>query len=443
MTQVTISAATPVKNSSQLHDTSLHSAQRKPRLSDRFARNTVFRSLDNLRDGRLTVLSQAGLRAFGDHREGDLQCTITVRDETFFRRVMWGGSLGAAEAYLDGLWDCDDLTNLIRLFARNMETSSDVGGRFTWLKDLAARSYHALQANTKTGSRRNVHEHYDLGNDFFSLFLDETMMYSSAIFERDNMTLAEASTAKLDRICRKLQLEPDDHLLEIGTGWGGLALHVAKNYGCKVTTTTISQEQFEFARQRITEAGLSDRVRLLLEDYRDLKGQYDRLVSIEMIEAVGSKYFDTYFRKCGELLKPTGMMLLQGITIPEQRYGQYLKSCDFIQRYIFPGGCLPSIHAIGDSVARETDMRFLHLEDFAGHYAQTLREWRNRFLNQLDRVREMGFSERFIRMWDYYFCYCEGAFLERATGVVQLLLGKPGCQSDVTVDQVGVAGKGE
>jgi cyclopropane-fatty-acyl-phospholipid synthase len=285
--------------------------------------------------------------------------------------------------------------------------------------------FHWVNRNTHEGARRNIAAHYDLGNDFFSLWLDESMMYSSAIFERPDMSLHEAQQARLEHICQKLQLRPDDHVVEIGTGWGGFAMHAARNYGCRVTTTTISAEQYELAWQRVVDAGLHDRITLLLDDFRDLEGKYDKLVSIEMIEAIGHDLFVPYFRKCSELLKPDGAMLIQAITIADQQYEEYRKSVDFIQRYIFPGGHLPSLGVMTDAAARHTDMRLLGLEDIGLHYATTLNRWRENFIAQLDQVRRMGYPEPFIRMWEYYLCYCEGAFLERAISDVQVVFTKP------------------
>jgi cyclopropane-fatty-acyl-phospholipid synthase len=287
---------------------------------------------------------------------------------------------------------------------------------------------HWLNRNSPDGSRRNIAAHYDLGNDLFALFLDDTMAYSCGVFEREDATLHEAQVAKFERACRRLRLSPSDHLLEIGTGWGGLALHAASRYGCRVTTTTISREQHDWARERIRAAGLSDRVTLLLDDYRDLRGRYDKLVSIEMIEAVGHQFLDTYTAQCSRLLEPHGAMLLQAITIRDQLYAEALESVDFIQRYIFPGSFIPSVTAIADSVRRATDMKVFHLEDIGPHYATTLRRWRERFFERIDDVRRLGYSEQFVRMWDFYLCYCEGGFLERQLGDVQMLLTKPRCR---------------
>lgn len=423
MTEVLIceSGASPIPRA---NDPSI--VVRKPSLS----RRLVTGQLAKLRHGCVRFVDGQTTEIFGD-ANSRLQSTVTVNDAGVYQRMLTGGSLGAAESYLDGDWDCDNLTNLVRVFARNLDLSDQHDrGPLAFFSRLTAKALHWFNRNTKAGSRRNIEAHYDLGNDFFKLFLDETMMYSSAIFEDPSMTLAQASTAKLDRICRKLQLSPSDHVIEIGTGWGGFAHHAAANYGCRVTTTTISKQQHAWAIDRINAAGLEDRVELLLEDYRDLTGRYDKLVSIEMIEAVGAKFHDTYFKKCESLLKSDGVMALQGIVMPEQRYDSYLKSVDFIQKYIFPGGSLPSVAAIGQSVAKTTDMRVLHVEDIAPHYAQTLREWRRRFFERIDDVRAQGYPERFIRMWDYYFCYCEAAFEERVVGTVQMLLAKQGSRLD-------------
>lgn len=360
----------------------------------------------------------------------DLECELEVHHPRFFFRALKGGSLGIAESYLDEDWTCPDLTALFRILLRNRSLSDRMGSGWARLLQFPSRLLHRLRSNTRAGSRKNIHEHYDLGNDFFSLMLDETWMYSSGIFLTERSSLYDASVEKIDRVCRKLDLRPEDQLLEIGTGWGGLAEHAARNYGCRITTTTISQEQYQFAKQRIQQAGLSDRVEILLTDYRDLKGEYDKLVSIEMIEAVGDEFLGEYFKQCSRLLKENGTMLLQGILMSEQDHAQYVRSVDFIQKYIFPGGCLPSVRSIADAVADHSDLRWAHLEDFGIHYAQTLREWKSRFESRLDEVRSLGYPERFIRMWRYYLCYCEAAFQERYIGVGQFQFDKPGHRRD-------------
>jgi cyclopropane-fatty-acyl-phospholipid synthase len=381
-------------------------------------RQTVCDRFNRLSGGQIDLKDGPFHHRLGESDAANLRAVITVHNQRAYRLASLGGSLGAAESYLDGDWDCDDLTALLRIFARNLVPRTSLDGQLPAITRQLARLQHWLARNSRIGSRKNIGMHYDLGDDFFRLFLDENMMYSSAIFDDDDMSLEEAQSFRLDRICQELDLRPSDRVLEIGTGWGGFAIHAARNFGCQVTTTTISRNQYETSKTRFKQAGVADRITLLCEDYRDLQGSYDKLVSIEMVEAVGAAYLDTYFRKCGELLKPGGRMLLQAIVIPEQRYDHYLRSVDFIQRYVFPGGCLPSFTAMQQSIGRVTDLKLTEVRDFALHYARTLREWRMRFQERLGEVRRMGYSERFIRMWQYYLCYCEAAFEERAIGVV-------------------------
>jgi cyclopropane-fatty-acyl-phospholipid synthase len=314
--------------------------------------------------------------------------------------------------------------SVVRILVRNAEALSGLEGGAALLSRPFLRLYHALRRNTEKGSRRNIRDHYDLGNDFYELFLDPSMAYSCGIFERPDSTLEEASLAKFDRACTKLDLRPGDHLLEIGCGWGGLAIHAARHYGCRVTGVTISESQFEYARRRVRDAGLSDRVEILLSDYRRIGGAFDKLVSVEMIEAVGHQYLDGFFRKCASLLKPDGAMLLQAITVPDRFYRRHLKTVDFIKRYIFPGSFIPSVSALSGASAR-TELRPVHLEDITPHYARTLREWRRRFHARIADVRALGFPDRFVRMWEYYLCYCEGSFAERFNGNVQILFAMP------------------
>jgi cyclopropane-fatty-acyl-phospholipid synthase len=307
----------------------------------------------------------------------------------------------------------------------NRHAMDDVDSGWSRLSAPLLKFAHWLNRNDKDGSRRNISAHYDLGNRFFELFLDETMAYSCGIFQHAESTLWDASIAKFDAACSKLDLRPGQHLLEIGTGWGGLAIHAASRYGCRVTTTTISQEQYDMARERVARAGLQDRVTVIKEDYRDLSGQYDALVSIEMIEAVGHHYLDAYFRRCSALLKPAGAMLLQSITIRDQFYEHARRSVDFIKRFIFPGCCIPSVKSITDSLTRATDLKLFHMEDIGPHYSRTLKLWRERFMARQTEVRALGYPESFLRMWEYYLCYCEGGFEERQLGDVQMLLTKP------------------
>lgn len=354
---------------------------------------------------------------------------IRVNSPEFYVRVVTGGANGAAEAYMEGLWDTDDLVKLVRVMLLNRAQLDAMEGGVATLLGKVSQIWHAFNRNTQEGSRRNIAAHYDLGNTFFSLFLDERLMYSAGIYPTGNESLSEASTLKLDRICRKLDLKPQDHLLEIGTGWGGMAIYAAQHYGCRVTTTTISKEQYAEAKARIEAAGLQDRITLLLEDYRDLQGQYDKVVSIEMVEAVGHQYLDTYFKCISERLTPDGLAVLQAITIDDQRYEAALREVDFIKRYIFPGSFIPCVTVLAQSAAKQ-DLRLFNLEDIGHSYALTLRDWRAGFMAKLDAVRAQGFDERFIRMWEFYLCYCEGGFRERAISNVQLILTKSGCRRD-------------
>ena len=396
----------------------------------RLGRRLLLARLARLQLGELTVLEGGQRHVFGRRSpaDGDLCATLEVLHPQVFADTAFGGTVGGGESYIRGLWRTDDLTALVRLFIANRAVLESLEGGAARLSAPLRRTLHWLNRNSHDGSRRNIAAHYDLGNDLFALMLDETMAYSCGIFEREDATLHEAQIAKFERICRKLRLSPADRLLEIGTGWGGLAIHAARHYGCRVTTTTISREQHEWARAKIEAAGLADRITLLLEDYRDLRGRYDKLASVEMIEAVGHQFLDTYTAQCSRLLEPHGAMLLQAITIQDQLYEPALASVDFIQRFIFPGSFIPSITAITDSVRRVTDMKLFHLEDIGPHYATTLRRWRENFHARLPEVRRLGYPEEFVRMWEFYLCYCEGGFLERQIGDVQVLLTKPGCR---------------
>ncbi len=389
----------------------------------------LFHCLEALRDDCVRMVDGCFTQTFGNP-QGQLHATIVVHNARFYRRVIFGGGLGAAEAWMDGDWTCDELTTLVRILIRQRELLGRVDSVRTWPLRALAKVSHWLRRNSRAGAKRNIREHYDLGNDFFELFLDETLSYSCAVFEHPDATLAEASRAKLERVCRKLDLRPDDDLVEIGTGWGGLAIHAAGNYGCEVTTTTISGEQHRLATERVRSARLNDSVRVLAEDYRDMSGQFDKLVSIEMIEAVGHQFFGTFFRQCSRLLKPDGLMLLQAIVIKDQFFAAHRHSADFIRQHIFPGGCLPSVTALCEAMTADSDLRVVHLEEMSDHYAETLRRWRRQFWSRIEAVRRLGYSERFIRKWDYYLHYCEAAFEERQVNVVQMLLAKPRCHID-------------
>lgn len=389
----------------------------------------IVRRLQGLRRGRLTVRSGPRTYRLGQGEGCDLAPSVRIVDPRFWSAVALRGSLGAAEAYADGWWTTDDLTAVVRLFVINDALWSLEGG-WARLSAPLLKVFHGLRRNTRQGSRKNIAAHYDLSNDFFALFLDPTMTYSAGIFAAPDTTLEQASLAKIDRLCRKLELRPSDHLLEIGTGWGALAIHAAREYGCRVTTTTISRQQHALAQARIAEAGLGERITLLLSDYRDLRGTYDKLVSVEMIEAVGHEYYDAFFAACGRLLAPHGQMALQAITMADHGYEQARRSVDFIQRYIFPGSCIPSVTALSQAMARSSDLRLNHLEDMTPHYATTLRRWRERFLARLDDVRALGFDDWFIRLWEFYLAYCEAGFAERHLGSVQLLYTKPACRRE-------------
>jgi cyclopropane-fatty-acyl-phospholipid synthase len=398
---------------------------------ERVLRERVLDQLRGLKDCALQLREGGESIAVAVPASGaTLRACVRVHDPAFYGRVALNGSVGAAEAYMDGLWDCDDLVALVRMLLRNRDRLDAMERGAARIGGAAMRVFAALRRNTHAGSRRNIAAHYDLGNDFFQLFLDDNLMYSSAIYASEHESLEVASTRKLARICDKLQLSAQTRVVEIGSGWGGFALYAARHYRCHVTTITISQEQYQLARSRVAQAGLADRVDVLLADYRSLSGRYDRLVSIEMIEAIGHQYLDTYFYKVGELLEPDGMALIQAITIEDYRYQQALRSVDFIKRHVFPGSFIPSISAMLGALGRVSDLKLFNLEDIGPSYALTLRAWRERFLQRRDRVRALGYPERLVRMWDYYLAYCEGGFLERATGDVQLLLTKPAARRD-------------
>jgi cyclopropane-fatty-acyl-phospholipid synthase len=393
------------------------------------ARAIVHRLLALTRGGVLELREPGGeVTRFGELDPDDpLHAVLEIHSRAFYRRLL-RGSLGLAEAHMDGLWTSPDLVALVRLGARNGE-ALDRPRR--WLRPVIGPARAVARArNTITRSRRQISAHYDLGNELFALFLDERMMYSSAIFPRADATLEEASLHKIETVCRKVSLGPSDHLLEIGTGWGALAVHAAARYGCRVTTTTISREQHDRAVALVREAGLEDRVTVLLRDYRELRGRYDKLVSIEMIEAVGWKDFGTFFERCSRLLAPNGLMLLQAITIDDRAYHVEKGNRSFIATYIFPGGCLPSSEIIARCVSRCTDLHAVGAQDITEDYAETLRHWRARFGQRLDRVRALGYDERFVRLWNLYLAYCEAGFRERRIRDVQLLLAKPRWRDD-------------
>jgi cyclopropane-fatty-acyl-phospholipid synthase len=405
---------------------SLPAAKGGSSLLDRLARRLVLAVFSRMHDGELTVLEDRERLVFGERlAERPLKAELTVRSPRFYRQLL-RGSLGLAESYVDGLWDCDDLVALTQIAARNVSALDRLRRVLSPVLVPVQRSAAWLSRNTPGRSREQIAAHYDLGNQLFAQFLDDTMMYSCAIFESPEATLEEASLAKLERVCTTLALGPGDHVLEIGTGWGGFALYAAEHYGCRVTTTTISAEQHAYASERIREAGLQDRVTVLSKDYRDLEGRYDKLVSLEMIEAVGWQYFPTFFRCCSELVADDGAMLLQAIVIEDSAYEVEKAGRSFINTHIFPGGCLPSLQIIARMVARVTDFREAQLLDITEHYSTTLAHWRERFRDAAERLPELGYDDRFQRLWELYLSYCEGGFRERRIQDVQLLLAKPG-----------------
>ncbi len=398
----------------------------RPRLLDQLAKYVVIKKLAEIEKGLIQLIDGGEIHEFGSYDNYPLKAMITVRDPAFYSTVAFGGSVGSGESYFMEDWDCDNLTNLVRIFLINYEVLDKLDKGVSKFQGIMNKMLHWLNRNTREGSKRNISAHYDLGNELFEVMLDKSMMYSSAIYPDKSASLESAASYKLDQICKKLDLKADDHLLEIGTGWGGMAIFATKNYGCRVTTTTISQQQYDYARQRVIEAGLEDRITLLLEDYRDLQGSYNKLVSIEMIEAVGLNNLGQYFEKCSSLLSEDGLMCIQAITIADQRYEQAKNEVDFIQKYIFPGGSLPSVTALSEAITNHTNMRLFNLEDIGPHYARTLHDWRERFFQNESRIRKLGYNDAFIRLWEYYLCYCEGGFRERAIGTVQLLITKPG-----------------
>ncbi len=387
------------------------------------AKKIFLKTLDGLPVGYVEVVCPEYTYCFGQSYD-PLHAVIAVHDERFFQRALLAGDVGIGESYMDGDWSTPDLVAVVRLAVRNLDQLDGNNRLLTSFRRLVDVIEHRRRSNTLPGSQRNIAYHYDLGNDFYRLFLDRSLAYSCAYYESADDPLEQAQIRKFDRICRKLQLGSRDHVLEIGTGWGGFAAYAAETYGCRVTTTTISRQQHDYAREVFSRSRAGERTQLLFEDYRNLRGQFDKIVSIEMFEAVGYEHYDDYFGACDRLLRPDGTMLLQTITIQEKAFHQYRKQSDWIKKHIFPGAELASVIEIQRSMARTTGMQLFQMEDIGTHYALTLHEWRRRFLEHLSEVRQLGFDDRFVRMWDYYLAYCEGAFRERYISDVQLVLGK-------------------
>jgi cyclopropane-fatty-acyl-phospholipid synthase len=398
------------------------------------SRRVALGAFSRVQGGLLELIEPDGRRfRFGD-AAADVVATVKVNSMRFYRSLL-SGSIGLGEAYRDRLWDCDDLVALLRIACRNLGSLDRWRRRLHPLLVPLERTLWRVPRNSKRASRRHISEHYDLGNDLFALYLDESMMYSSAVFPNPDASLAEAQVNHLERICQALELGPEDHLLEIGTGWGAMAAYAAGNYGCRVTTTTISQEQREGALRRIADSGVDDRVTVLLEDYRDLRGRYTKLVSLEMIEAVGWQYFDVFFRRCSELLEPNGLFFLQAILIDDRLYETEKSARSFANTLIFPGGCLPSMEVIQRTVARETDMSTIWLEEIGAHYARTLELWRERFIANADLAGELGYDEPFRRLWTLWLAMSEAGFRERRLRDLQAVFAKPQHSTRVTEDQ--------
>ena len=390
----------------------------------------VLKTLSKMDKGRLYLTLPGGETLSMGSGEGNITANITVNDEEFFKRVILYGDIGFGEAYVDGLWDTDNITHVINWVLHNVENAPGVSGSKIQtlslnLLKLYNKVSHFKRANTVDGSRKNISEHYDLNNYFFASFLDPTMTYSSAYFYKDGISLEEAQLAKYERLCRQLHLKSSDHVLEIDSGWGGNAIYMAKTYGCKVTSITISEEQHKLACERVEAAGLSDRVSIIIQDYRLLEGTYDKIVSVEMLEAVGANFMDVYFKKCHDLLKKNGILAIQVITSPDSRFESLRKGVDWIQKHIFPGSLLPSVGAINSSINRTGDLTLVDLKDIGLDYAKTLKLWHDAFNANLLKVKALGFSDTFIRKWNYYLCYCESAFAMRNINVMHLVYSRP------------------
>ncbi|NOI69731.1 SAM-dependent methyltransferase [Vibrio owensii] len=399
------------------------------------ARGVLFQCLQKMEIGCLTVIesfktetterSERFSTPNGDYNGEPVAATIEVKHPGFYSRLLQGGSIAAGEAYMDGWWDSPDLTALMKLMALNLRALDKLEEQGSWLTKLLYKFSHWSNRNSEENSRKNIHAHYDLGNNLYEAFLDTNMLYSSALYNRADDSLEQAQINKMDRLCQQLELKPTDHVVEIGTGWGAMAIYMAEQYGCQVTTTTISEEQHAYAEQKIKERGLEDKITLLKEDYRNLTGTYDKLVSIEMIEAVGKQFLPSYIKVCESLLKSGGLMAIQAITIADQRYDYYSNNVDFIQKYIFPGGFLPSVTSLTQATTKYSDLVTRDLFDIGLDYAKTLKEWHLRFNRAESEVRSFGYDDRFVRMWRYYLSYCEGGFLARTISAVHMTFQRP------------------
>ena len=398
-------------------------SNKKPKFLTKIFRKLVLNKFNNMKHGYIHIKDTQKEYKIGNDKS-DLRVNLEITSDEFYVLIGSGGLMGASEAYALGLWKVDDLVKLIQIMVRNKDLMDNIDSGLSSIIKPINKWIHYRRQNTLIGSKKNIVAHYDLSNEFYSLWLDKTMTYSCGIFKNNTTTMEEASIEKLDRICKKLNLNKDDSVLEIGTGWGSFAIHAAKNYGCKITTTTISDAQYNFAKNRIEEEGLQDKITLLNKDYRLLEGQYDKIASIEMIEAVGHKNVKTYFRKVSSLLKDNGLFAMQGITYNDQNFDVYKNSVDFINKYIFPGSCLISVSQVSEIIKKNTSMLFVDLEDITSHYATTLRIWRENFFKQLPKIKELGFSDSFINLWEFYFVYCEAGFIEKNIGDYQFVFSK-------------------
>ncbi len=396
---------------------------------DDLSRKLILSQFKRAQKGALVLYEGDDRFVFGSKDKGVCEAEIHVRNKSVYQQVLFGGTIGAGEAFMQDAWDSPNLTQVIEFFLLNEKELSNMDSRFSALNKYLFSALDLFRLNTVSGAKKNIRAHYDLNNEFFSLFLDESMMYSSAIFDKTNQSLESASANKIDHICRRLNLKPSDHLVEIGSGWGGLAIYAAKHYGCRVTTTTISNEQYLYAKEKVDSLGLSNQVEVLNKDYRLLDGTFDKLVSVEMIEAVGHRYLGQFFKKCNSLLKKDGMALIQAITTGDHRFDKEKNKVDFIRRYIFPGGCLPSNAVISSMLRKHTSMHCVGYEDITFHYAETLSHWRKRFLQALPEVSQLGFDDTFTRMWHFYLAYCEGGFRQRVIHTGQYVFAKPECRS--------------
>jgi cyclopropane-fatty-acyl-phospholipid synthase len=398
----------------------------------KLCRTIMLKVFASLPQGQMVIKEKGVLvNTFGS-KDSDLFAEIDFQCLSVYQSLLFGGSVASGETFSEGLWTTPNLTNVIRIFARNLPLLDSWEAKMEWLAFPIRKISHFANKNSATGSKKNIAAHYDLGNKLYTRFLDDSMMYSAAIYSSQDTTLAQAQVTKLRAICDKLQLVPEDHLVEIGTGWGGLAVFAAKNYGCKVTTTTISEEQHQYTENLVFKEGLQDKITLLKKDYRLLEGKYDKLVSIEMIEAVGKEYLPTFFKKCSSLLKDEGLMVLQAITISDHRFDSYSKSVDFIQKHIFPGGFLPSQLLINQHLRKHTDLMIRDLHDIGLDYARTLKDWHHKFLENKEPLAKDGYDDRFMNMWRYYFSYCEGGVLERTISTVQLVISKPAFSNSIS-----------